>query len=42
MPPMMFWLRMVFAAPSGLPVEICRMNKGMSIIVGHAFIHGAS
>jgi len=38
----MFWSKMVLADPSGLPVEICRMKSGMSIEVGHAFMHGAS
>jgi hypothetical protein len=38
----MFWSKMVRAAPSGLPVAIWRMNSGMSIVVGHACMHGAS
>jgi hypothetical protein len=38
----MFWSKIVLAEPIGLPVEIWRMNSGMSIEVGHAFMHGAS
>jgi hypothetical protein len=38
----MFCSKMVSAAPSGLPVEISRMNSGMSMEVGQAFRHGAS
>ena len=32
----------VFAAASGWPVEICRMNSGMSMSVGQAVMQGAS
>jgi hypothetical protein len=42
MPPRMFWLRIVFAAASGLPAWIWRMNSGMSIAVGQAVMQGAS
>ena len=42
MPPMMFCGRMVSAAPLGLPVEIWRMNMGMSMEVGQAVVQGAS
>jgi hypothetical protein len=38
----MFCSKMVFAAPTGLPVWILRMNIGMSIEVGQAVMHGAS
>ena len=41
-PPMMFWERIVFAAASGVPVAIWRMNSGMSISVGQAVMQGAS
>ena len=42
MPPMMFCDRIVLAEPFGLPAAISRMNSGMSIDVGQAFMHGAS
>ncbi len=42
MPPRIFWSKIVLAEPIGLPVDIWRMNSGMSIEVGHAFMHGAS
>ena len=42
MPPRMFCSKMVRAEPSTLPVEICRMNFGMSIAVGQAVTQGAS
>ncbi len=42
MPPRMFWLKIVLAEPSGLPVAISRMKSGMSIVVGQACMHGAS
>jgi hypothetical protein len=32
----------VDAAPAKSPVAIRRMNRGMSIDVGHATVHGAS
>ena len=41
-PPKMFSSKIVFAAPVGRPVEIWRMNSGMSMPVGHAVTHGAS
>jgi hypothetical protein len=39
---MMFCAKMVFAAASGVPVAIWRMNRGMSIEVGQAVMQGAS
>ena len=42
MPPMILASRMVFAAFSALPVEIWRMNSGISIPVGQAATQGAS
>ena len=39
---MMFWAKMVFAAASGVPVTIWRMNSGMSMAVGQAVMQGAS
>lgn len=42
MPPRMFWLRIVFAAASGVPVMICRMKSSTSIEVGQASVQGAS
>ena len=42
MPPRMFCDRMVRAAASGTPVEISRMNSGMSMEVGQAVTQGAS
>ena len=42
MPPRMFWLQIVLAAASGVPVAIWRMKSGMSMAVGQAVMQGAS
>ena len=42
MPPMMLADRIVSAAPTSLPLAICRMNRGMSISVGQLCTQGAS
>jgi hypothetical protein len=38
----MFWSKMVLADPIGFPVDICRMNSGISMEVGQAVMQGAS
>ena len=38
---MIFASNMVLAAPSELPVAICRMTSGISIAVGQAFTHAS-
>jgi hypothetical protein len=38
----MFASKIVRAEPLTLPVAILRMNCGMSMCVGQAFMHGAS
>jgi len=38
----MFWLQIVVAAASGVPVAIWRMKSGMSMDVGQAVMQGAS
>jgi len=40
--PWMLASKIVRAAPRTLPVEILRMNSGISMLVGHAVTHGAS
>ena len=40
--PIMLEVKIVLADPFILPVVICLMNSGTSMLVGHDFVQGAS